>query len=922
MKKSLLTVCLFLTVSNIAVYAASSPLPQITQGSLANGLKYTLVPLTGQQQRIDIRLLVGVGSLNENDDQLGVAHMLEHMVFHRSEGFPNGVAQTLHQQGWARGKNYNAVTNHERTMYMLSPPKGSHQTEQSLNVLSQMVGHTNFTVQDLEKERPIILEEWRGKLGVAERMNQQRMQALRADSRYPTRPVIGTEDSIRNTAVTKIKQFHDTWYQPQNMQLMLIGDVDPKRVIPQIEQYFGSIPSKALPLSENYDPQLMKQLRIVQLYDSESGSSQISYVYRLDDSLSKQDSKEGMRQRLVDQIATTVLTQQVKRQAEQLPSQTASMVMRKADIGQHTTAVGFFVEVLPDQHDAALPILLEEISRLQRYPLAVEDIEQAKAEITATAERMLKKTEQREFEEWVQKLTLSLQQKRDYSGSWIVAQNALKIIPTIRSEEINQRIQTWLTAPDQVLQYSVPGNAEFKLPSEIEVRELESEIAQQSLQPLQKNIQAVLPHLPTIKKQGKIKAVQAIDKNQVEEWTLSNGDRVIWLKTPLAKDKIYFTAQSSAGFMAEGINPWQAQIASQIIAQTGPQGWEASDLTAWKKQHGISLNISQNADELMITGQSSEKEFAQFLHLYNAIQQSPKLESQALKNTLATLMRRKAHTASSVSGLRENETKQLRFDPQQDTQPTLDELQHVKSSDLEKQWEQSVQAPVTYYVLANIPAKKMKADIAKSLAGLLRQQPFKINSVQAKTGNRQKISAINIEPRAEIRAWSFNPVTWSPEEAVKVSIARNLAEKYLKNTLRDQEQGIYRMRVDSTLNDKNERIETEISYTASPDRVNELWQKTQHTLQQLPQLIQEEDVVQQRQNFERNEKARTLDIQTLQKRLLLSYQHYGDARYLSSMQNLSTVITTAEIREMAAKLINTDNQVLYITLPNPEISAK
>ena len=102
MKKSLLTVCLFLTVSNMAVYAASSPLPQITQGSLANGLKYTLVPLTGQQQRIDIRLLVGAGSLNENDDQLGVAHMLEHMVFHRSTGFPNGVAQTLHQQGWAR----------------------------------------------------------------------------------------------------------------------------------------------------------------------------------------------------------------------------------------------------------------------------------------------------------------------------------------------------------------------------------------------------------------------------------------------------------------------------------------------------------------------------------------------------------------------------------------------------------------------------------------------------------------------------------------------------------------------------------------------------------------------------------------------------------------------------------------------------
>lgn len=919
MKKSLFTFCLFLTLPNTFVSAAPSPLPQITQGTLANGLKYTLVPLSGQQQRVDIRLLINAGSLNESSNQLGVAHMLEHMVFHQSNRFPDGVAKTLQQQGWVRGKNYNAVTNHERTMYMFSPPKGSQQIEQSLNALSQMVGYPTFNAQALENERPIILEEWRGKLGVAERMNQQRMQALRADSLYPERPVIGTETSIRNTPITTIRQFYNVWYQPQNMQLMLIGDIDPKQVIPQIERYFGTLSSKALPAPENYDPKLRPQLRIVQLYDSESGSSQISYVYRIDDQLSKQAGKEGMRQRLLNQIATTVLTQQVKRQVAQLPSYTSSMVMRKADIGQHTSAVGFFMDVLPGQHDQALPVLLEEIARLQRYPMQSKDIEQAKTDIQEAAEGMLQQPEQREFEDWVQKLTQNWQQGRDYQGSFTIAKDALEIVPTISTDEVNQRIQAWLNSPDQVLQYSVPGTADFDLPTIDEVRTLQAQFQQQPLTELQEAVKITLPILQSVKKTGKVTSTKRVEAHQIEDWHLSNGDRVVWLKTPLAKDKFYFSAESSAGFMAKGLNPWQAQIASQIIGQTGPQGWQGNDLNQWKSQHGISLSISQNPHELMISGQSSEQEFAQLLHLYHALQQAPALESQAFKNTLATLMRRKAHAQSSVSGLREDEIKQLRFKQQQGIQPTLDHLKQVTQQDVAKQWVKSTQAPVTYYILANRDAKTMKIAIEKYLAGIKRKQALTLNPYLAETGNRQKTSAINIEPRAEIRAWSFTPVAWSPEDAVKVSIARNLADQYLKNTLRDQEQGIYRMRLNSALNDHNQRIETEISYTAAPERVNALWEKTQQTLLQLPQLITEQDIAEQRQTFERSEKSRVDDISTLQKRLMLSYQHYGDARYLSSVENLSAAITLPQIQEMAKKLINPDNQVLYITLPKSDL---
>ena len=918
MKSSVLTLVMLLSTSSSSLYALTSPLPVITQGTLSNGLKYTLVPLSGQKQRVDIRLMVNAGSLNEASDQLGAAHMLEHMLFHQSEKFPKGIAKTLQGAGWIRGRNYNAVTNHERTMYMLSPPHGSRDTDLSLQVLSQMVAAPRFDEKALDTERPIILEEWRGKLGVAERMNQQRMQALREGSLYPERPVIGTESSIRSTPLSTIYHFHSKWYRPQNMQLMLIGDVDQKQVIPKLERYFGQIPVKSNIAVESYDPKLRPQLRIIQLYDSESGSSQLSYVYRLDDRRSKPDGKQGMRERLIDQIATTALTQQIKRQVEHLPPYTTNMVMRKADIGQHTTAVGFFMDVLPDYHNQALSVLLEEIARIQQYGLQSSDIDRITVDITATAKRMQQQPEQREFEEWVQKLTQSWQQGRTYTGSLRVAQDAIEILPTITSNEVNKRIQEWLSAPDQLLQYSVPGNSKYDLPTVSQVRELQKKLTQQDLTAPQARVVTQPSELPPVLKTGTIVGINQNQAQQIEEWTLSNGDRIVWLKTPLAQDKIYFTAQSSAGYFAEGLTPWQTQIASQIIGQTGPRGWQANEYNQWKAQHKISINISQNANEMLITGQSQAKDMMQLLHLYHALQQPSIIEPQALKSTIAGLMRRQAHNISSVSGLREKETQKLRFDSLASLEPSQQQLSQVNSADIERQWMKSIQAPVTYFILSNQNANEFKALVEQYLAGIDRKQALATMPYQPQAGHREKISTINLEPRAEIRAWSFNPVTWSPEAAVRVSVARNLADKYLKNTLRDQERGIYRMRLNSTLNDQTQRIETEISYTAAPERIDELWQKTQQTLRELPQYITDEDIQEQLKAFERNESSRTADIHTLQKRLMLSYQHYGDARYLTKVDQLSKAITLPEIRNMAGKLMSLDNQVLYITLPKTE----
>lgn len=895
-----------------------SPLPHMTTGTLPNGLQYTLVPLAGQKQRVDVRLAVEAGSVDETDAQSGVAHMVEHMVFRSSQAHPEGVSAFLHQKGWIRAQHYNAMTNYERTQYMMSPPAGNRDLPFTLAVLSQMVGHATLLQSDLDDERKIILEEWRGKLGVAERMNQQRVQAVRQGSRYPDRPVIGTEETITHMPATQLQAFYQRWYQPSNMRLMVIGDIVPQDVEREIKRQFGVLPDTELPKRDYYEPKVQPQLNVVQLQDSESGASQIAFIYRLNDPQSKVVGREGMRHRLLDQIASTALQRQLRRQSENLPDSVTSVVARKSDIGKTTVAVGFFADVIPGEHQAALPILLREMERVKRYPLSERDIVDIKADIWQTATRMAQRPESREFADWVQQLTVNWLQGKPYVGTQQIGRDALTLLPAITAQDVNRHLQRWLSARDTLVQFSVPGNASFALPSVAEIARVQHAVSTASVTPPPLPSAKVVPELPAITATGTRSAVQTFPQQQVEQWQLSNGDRVVYLRTPLARDKFYFSAHSRAGFMAQTLNPWQSQLASQIVAQSGPLGWRAEDLRDWKQAQSVSLNISQNADQLQITGQSSAERPETLLHLYHVMNTQAGIDNSVMKSSLAALMRQRANRHQSVGELRQREITHLRFGQPAYQEPEQAQLRAMTAPGLLNQWQHAVSAPVTYYLTANVPADTLLPLVERYLASLPRSTQPTVASHQPLPGARDATVSLNIEPRSDVRAWSYREQPWTPQAAVQISIARNLANKYLKNSLRDEALGIYRMQVNSELDVDTQRIATEISFTASPQRGHELWTRAEQVFAALPTLITQEDIQQQRQQFVRAEQGRRSDLTTLQRRLILSDRFYGDPRYLGEVDALVDAITLEGVRTMAGKLLNPENRVLFLSLPREE----
>ena len=172
-----------------------------------------------------VRLVVHTGSVDETDDQLGVAHMLEHMVFHETEDFPAGLHARFRQLGWMTGREINAVTREELTQFYVrlagSNAQIRSQLKHALDVLANIATKAAIQPSGWKKERQVVLNEWRRSDPKRDRVNRARKYIVRDGSQTARRPTIGTYESINVQTADQLRAFYQHWYQPNNMSLVI-----------------------------------------------------------------------------------------------------------------------------------------------------------------------------------------------------------------------------------------------------------------------------------------------------------------------------------------------------------------------------------------------------------------------------------------------------------------------------------------------------------------------------------------------------------------------------------------------------------------------------------------------------------------------------------------------------------------------------
>jgi zinc protease len=225
--------------------------PLVSYGVLGNGVRYALRPRTGSFGRISLRLVIDAGSLNENEGQRGLAHLVEHMAFNGSEHFAAGtLVEFFQRQGMALGADANASTTFDRTRYALELRHNDPAAvAQGLDLLRDFAGGLLFPPAMVAKEKGVVLSEKLARDSVIERLQEARMRFCLAGTLLPQRIAIGDSAIISRAGVPQLKAFYDAWYRPDRISIVAVGDFDPAQVATAIKSRFGRLRARGRPVA-------------------------------------------------------------------------------------------------------------------------------------------------------------------------------------------------------------------------------------------------------------------------------------------------------------------------------------------------------------------------------------------------------------------------------------------------------------------------------------------------------------------------------------------------------------------------------------------------------------------------------------------------------------------------------------------------
>jgi len=283
---TIVILCLSFSLAS-AKFDLNKELPRskdVIYDSLSNGLKYYIKKNAKPEKRAEIQLVVKAGSLQEKDSQLGLAHFLEHMAFNGTKNFPgNEVIKYMESTGMKFGSDINASTSWERTYYTLQVPTDNDKMfEDGFLVLKDWLTGITLDIEDIDKERTVIIEEWRMRTQNAQgRVQMKQFELLFEGSAYTKMP-IGDTTIIMHAPKKEFVDFYNTYYQPDISAIIAVGDFDPKQVEAKIKSMFASIPrpKKATDIGE-YPIKFDGKTKAVLLSDPELPASSISAIVKM-----------------------------------------------------------------------------------------------------------------------------------------------------------------------------------------------------------------------------------------------------------------------------------------------------------------------------------------------------------------------------------------------------------------------------------------------------------------------------------------------------------------------------------------------------------------------------------------------------------------------------------------------------------------
>ncbi len=615
-----LVLCAFACSAHGAIDPAAplpiSPLVKI--GKLPNGLTYYLQKNGKPEKKLELRLVVKAGSILEDDDQQGMAHLVEHMAFNGSTHFKKSqLVSYLQSIGVQFGADLNAYTSFDETVYILPIPTTRRaNVDKGFQVLRDWAGGLTMNSRDIEQERPVVLEEARLGKGARDRMDKILLPKIFNGSRYAQRLPIGQEAVIRNGSADALRRFYKDWYRPDLMAVIVVGDFDQREAERLVKLHFSDLknPARERPRFETpISPRSETEALAITDKEANGNALLIRYPVR---PVKESITYGGYRADLVAALFTSMLNQRLQELAQQANPPFMAAGSSVAKLTARYESYSASASLGKGGAGPAIDALVQENARASKFGFGAGELERAKKNMQREYERSYIERDKTNSANQVGEFIRNFLEQESIPGIENEYNYTRAMLPGITLDEVNRyaRETIPLDSPKLVV-YMGASNSELPTPTSAELLAAFSSAEKIAITAREeKTFAASVMAKPPVA--GSIVG-ESVDKRLgLTTLTLSNGIKVVLKPTDFKNDQVLLLATRFGGeSLFDEADMFNARYASATVASMGAGEQSPTDLHKILAGKSASVSVHMSAYTESVGASSGSNDVETMLQL-------------------------------------------------------------------------------------------------------------------------------------------------------------------------------------------------------------------------------------------------------------------------------------------------------------------
>ncbi|HUQ20373.1 MAG TPA: insulinase family protein [Gemmatimonadaceae bacterium] len=922
--------------AQIAAPPLSTPLPvdpHVKIGTLPNGIRYYIRQNAKPEKRAELRLVVNAGSILENASQLGEAHVVEHTAFNGTTHFAkNDLIKYLESIGVRFGADLNAYTGFDETVYILPIPTDTARiVEQAFTILEDWAHGQTFDSAEVMNERNVVREEWRGSRGAGERMLQQWLPIAFKGSRYAERLPIGTEQSIMAVTPSKVRAFYKSWYRPDLMAVIAVGDFNPADMEAQIKKHFSGIKAAGpAPQRTIYDVPGNKAPLVAIASDPEATSSSVNLIFKRPSKPMKTvgDYRDELAKRIYLQMLNSRFSEIVQKPDAPFLAAGAS---EGSFFARTTDAFTLAANVKDGGAERGLEALLTEAKRVDQFGFLQSELDRARANLLRSYERAYAERDKSQSASHVEEYIGNFLKQESIPGIEYEYTLVRNLLPTITLADVNKLASSWITDENRVIIAQAPKKQGVAIPTESGLLAVFDRAAKAPVVAWTETVsnEALISTPPAA---GKIVSAKALPAISGVEWKLSNGARVIVKPTDFKDDEVLFGAYSRGGMsLVPDADIMSGELAAQVVGVSGIGSFNRIDLA--KKLTGKAVSVTPTIGETTegLRGQSSPKDIETLFQLVYLDFTAAHLDTvawNAFKAQVGPFLANRGADPNSVF----QDTMQVTLSQHSVRDRPLSpavfaEVNPNKSLAIYKDRFADA-SDFTFVFVGNVDTTALKPLVERyiaSLPSLSRKETWRDAGGAPPKGVVERTVRKGTEPKANTVLVFTGSCVYKPENRLVLRGLTTLVQMRLNETLREKLGGTYSPNVaGGCSNEPRQEYSIQVRFGSSPENVEPLVKATFSvidSLQRNPPSQADVDKV-------KEQILRSREVELKQNSYWLSNiigrdEAGEDLGGLgSAYDDMVKALTAAQLQNAAKQYFNPKNYARFVLLPEATGSTK